>query len=360
MAQRTVFKFCQSIDPKITSDHITNQDAKHEAVSNKVVATADLIWKITLNPEKDIFLSPRGYHKIKYASLLGITIPTEFFHVLIDEEHDLPASLLQILDKSPQAVYTFGDCYQNLRGILNHRSSTIRERQLTHSFRTGPNIADVIIPIVRAHPFGAKEPFHGDERVSAKAEYYQKATIPEKPTTIIVEDEWALWDWAQRLAAEKTPFLIPFSMDGLKLFVKDILSLKENNRRAQHHLLRRFPNWSSLVDFCQKNQNFRNIYKMLDRGYTLEHWQDLVARHERNRNKNCHLLIKAVDSRNQEYDRLMISPELVQTIIQARQNKDKLAKAGSTLYVAITRTKHLLIAPISLREWIEDASSWKN
>jgi len=60
-----------------------------------------------------------------------------YTHVVIDESHDLPAVVRQILAASPQALATLGDDSQNLRGFVTQPSPLVRHREMTHSVRTG-------------------------------------------------------------------------------------------------------------------------------------------------------------------------------------------------------------------------------
>ena len=53
---------------------------------------------------------------IKRASLAGCSVPARYSHVIIDESQDVPASLLQIIERGRQVLITLGDEYQRAWG----------------------------------------------------------------------------------------------------------------------------------------------------------------------------------------------------------------------------------------------------
>ena len=357
----TLKNYCESADECVCADHVPElaksgphkTQKQRSAISELVIATAIKFWQKIINPTSEFTPPVRVYHQIKLAALLKVTIPLGISHVIVDEAHDLSPAMLQIIDASPQCCMSFGDCYQNLNGVKNSRSGSVRERLITHSFRTGTPLAEVINPVINAHPWGPKELFHGNSEVPTCVDYYNSAKVPDKPAAIIVSDEWALWEWVQRVADKKLNYRSISSFAGLCLFVEDVLKLKNGMGRAKHGALSNFKDWNSLVKAYQHNRSFNRIFEMIERGYTAKNWAMTRARHVQS-GKNLYILAKATDSRNLEFDRLMLSPDVVDMV--STDGKKRSAKSNSALYVAVTRVKHLLIAPISLREWIEEVS----
>ena len=69
--------------------------------------------------------------------------------------------MLQILDRSPQAVITLSDELQNLTGMAPTRNAMIRQRYITQSVRLGKQVESLINPLIQAHPGATKELFAG-------------------------------------------------------------------------------------------------------------------------------------------------------------------------------------------------------
>ncbi|ABA88050.1 hypothetical protein Pcar_0793 [Syntrophotalea carbinolica DSM 2380] len=357
----TVSNYCFSADTVIGNHHLPNwftefsqktSSAEFAWLSEAVLKAANGIWEITRQPSQGIELPVRVYHQVKLVSLLGLPIPARFSFVIIDEAHDIEPSILQILDVSPQNTITLGECFQNLKGVSHQRSLSIRERRITHSYRSGTKLSEIINPVINAHPLESRGLYCGNSEIISDVQYYKKASIPDLPTTILVSNEWSLWEWIQRLANENINFKLISNIKDIHAFVSDVLSLKNFGICPTHRDLRKFWKWSELVDYFQNqgNSSFKGIYKMLERGYAAKDWA--MARSKITEVDNSYAVGRAEDSRNMEFNRLMLAPDTVDVLWDEEQKS--YAKASSALYVAITRTKHVLLAPIALQEWIEE------
>jgi hypothetical protein len=354
MIRGTLAGFCFSGDPQLEASHIPGWCAPYldDSMRLLVLHHASQLWQATLLPDSPSFQPPvRGYHRIKWAALQGWTIPSRYTHVIIDECHDLSRSMLQILDASPQAVISVGDEYQNLQGRPQRRANVIRQRVVTSSVRTGRALEQVVNSIILSHPGTTKLPFHGNPSSRTEIVYYDKVQVPTESATILVHDTWGLFEWAQRLVSENIDVTLLSSSERLDVFVSDCIDLYQRGIRPRHSELFRFESWQAVAERFGENRGFQRIDRMLEKGYGAQDWAKVSARGLEPRTRRCALGLVA-DVRNQEFDTIMLTPELVE---QAWQSKSvALAAASSSIYVAVTRARHRLIVPERLRQWIEE------
>ncbi len=348
-----VWSFCHSGDGEIGEEHVPGEYAiALDATARQVTLHhATEFWKAILLPRSRDFSPPaRSYHRIKWASLNDWPIPSYYTHVLIDECHDLAKPMLRILDRSPQAVISLGDEYQNLQGRPAWRSSVVRQREVTRSVRSGTHVESVVNPIIASHPGNTKLPFQGNPFNRTEISYYDSAEIPERPAVVLVGDEWGLFEWAQRLA-QKSDFQLLSNAVGLNTFVNDLIELYVHGTRPRHIELFRFGTWDTVSERHQARPGFQRIERMLSQGYRFKDWQKtegrIVAQSE-----GGHALGRVEDVRNREFDAVMLAPDVVDWAWETRNIAR--AEAASALYVAVTRAKHHLIVPGKIRSWIEE------
>lgn len=352
----TVAGFCYGGDREIDANHIPDWCASSFDATTKqiVLHHATELWKAILSPSSRDFQPPvREYHRVKWAALKGWQIPAHYTHVLIDECHDLAKPMLQILDRSPQAVISLGDEYQNLQGRPQQRSNVIRQRAVTHSVRSGHMIENIVNPIITTHPGKIKLPFRGNPLSKTQITYYEKSQVPDKPAAIVVGDTWGLFEWAQRLAARNVDLTLLGSRNNLDIFVKDCIELHQHGTRPRHGELFRFGSWDTLANRYHDNGGFQRIDRMLRGGYSTGDWMKTSNRFVKH-GLHGYALGLIEDVRNREFDSVMLAPELADNAWNAQRTA--LAAAGSAIYVAVTRARHQLIVPERLRNWIEEIS----
>ena len=357
MVRSTVAAFCFSGEREIDASHIPGWCASSLDDSTRLVVLhhATQLWQATLLPDSPGFEPPvRGYHRIKWAALNGWTIPARYTHVIIDECHDLAKPMLQILDASPQAVISVGDEYQNLQGRPQRRANVIRQRIVTSSVRTGRALEQVVNSLILAHPGATKLPFHGNPLSRTEIVYYDRPQAPEGPATILVHDTWGLFEWSQRLASENIDVELLSSSERLDVFVSDCIDLYQRGARPRHPELFRFESWQALAERFEKNRGFQRIDRMLEKGYGARDWAKVSARRTEPGARRCSLGLIS-DVRNQEFEVVMLTPELVEHAWQSQSNA--LAAASSSIYVAVTRARSRLIVPERLQQWIEEITS---
>ncbi len=362
MIFQTVKNFCHTVDDDIVESHLpywfqmddSCSPSQHQMAKVLVVAVAKKVWEKVLRPSTGFRPQFWGYHQVKMAAMLGLTIPEKYSHVIVDESHDLSPPMLQILDASPQTCITLGDCYQNLNGVQNQRLLNVHERIMTHSFRTGSVLNEVLNPLILSHPFNVKEPFHGDDDIHAVIDYYRKAEVPEAPTCILVADEWGWLEWIQRVTNKGLNFAVIGDIGPLDQFVTDIINLKNRGKRPSHWAIARFASWDALCTAFEheKNRGFRRVFDLLSRGFSHQDWATTKTK-LRPMSQNVYVVDMAKRSRNYEFDQLMIAPDNIDVL--SASSRTKFAISSSYLYVALTRVRYVLQVPVELRNWLESA-----
>lgn len=353
MVRDTVYAFCSSDDGQFEMWHLPAQCMQaHPTTRQVVLHHATELWKAILQPPMREF-DPlvRNLHRVKWAALQGLKVPPRYTHILVDECHNLARPMMQILNRSSQTTFSLGDQYQNLQGQATQRTGTLRHREVTHSVRAGGKIAEVVNPLINAHPAERGLEFHGSQLTRTEINYYDKAQVPDQPAVILVSDLWGLFEWAQRLA-EKTDFLLLNDGRDLRMFVEDLVELYQHESRPRHRELFRFTSWQGLGGHFHRRRDFQRIDALLKRGFDLEAWARTSARCNA-QSTSGYALGLISDALNREFQTVMLAPDIVERSWGGRNA----APALSAAYVAVTRARRRLIVPRELNRWIADISS---
>lgn len=356
LCRRAVQSFCYSDLPCISEQNIPTTNRMLLPADYAVLLEyANLFWRETTQPQlKHARLPLRVYHLLKMLALDEIVqlSAATYTHVIIDEAHDLPIPLLQFLDRSPQTTLTLGDICQRLDGLPVRRGAHVRERQVNQSVRAGRQIEEVLNPLIEAIPYASLEPFAGAKDRKTTIEYYDRSSIPEDGTTILVKSEWGLFEWFQRLAAANADFgMMPGAESQFRRFVNDCIELYHHGSPPKHGALFRHQTWSQLTDKHGKEYSFSKIHALLEKGYSSMDFERSLA--VLNRGSQPRILLgRVADARSMEMDRVMLGKDLLSSVRAGDQ-----ASAGevfSTIYTGGSRARHKLIVPGHLRDWISD------
>ena len=262
--------------------------------------------------------------------------------------------MLQILDRSPQAVITLSDELQNLNGMAPVRSEVIRQRALAQSIRLGKQVEDVVNPLIQAHPGASKELFAGRADHCTNLQHYSGWQIPQRATTIIVADEFDLFAWFQRLSHAGASFRLARStFKDFMIFAQDCIELYSNGTRPRHGLIFRYASWDAPSQAMASNPSFEAIERMLHKGYSQADFETAVNRHMRSGGGEI-TLARVSDTKNMEFSSVYLSRDLL-VLPAGHQHPDSRARLFSSLYTACTRAQHELIVPEGFADWISDA-----
>ncbi len=354
---RAVASYCNTKAYEIDSVHLPAAIAGQLTTLDHAVLleTVKRYWGELIQPsEPHIRLPIRGYHRIKLMALTDEVLGEQYTHIIVDEGHDIPTPMLQILDRSPQAVITLSDELQNLSGMAAVRSHVVRQRHITQSVRLGKQVENVVNPLIQAHPGATKELFAGRADHCTNLQHYSGWQIPNQATTIIVADEFDLFAWFQRLTHAGASFRLSRStFKDFMTFAQDCIELYSNGTRPRHGLIFRYASWDALSAAMSNNPSFEAIERMLQKGYSQADFQTAVDRHMR-RGGGKIILARVSDTKNMEFASVYLSKDLL-VKPSTYDNQDSRARLFSSLYTACTRAQHELIVPDGFSDWIADA-----
>lgn len=311
-------------------------------------------WQELIRPSaREVQLPIRDYHRIKLLSLLDEVIDGRFSHAIVDEAHELSAPMLAILDRSPQSIIALGDELQNLNGLSAHHGRFIRQRIIHRSLRAGPAMDAVLNPLIDAHPASIQAAFTGTAEHYTRISFYDAVTVPEQPTVLLVDDEWGLFGWFQRLSHQRVPFvLLPEARKEFELFVEDCIELFRYGTRPRHRLLFRYASWQALEQDKNNDRAFAAVAQMLRKGYTAEDFAKAKSRYRWTKTPTL-FLARVEDVKNREFSRVMVSPELM-VAPSAGGGRNERARTLAGLYTACSRARHELIVPGGMLDWVKD------
>lgn len=355
LCRRMVMSFCSGTAEVITQANIPhgmNLTAMDRVV---LVEYATALWHQILCPEPGLDIPIRAYHLIKLLALRGYGIPDEYSHVIVDESHDLTAPMLQVLERSHQAFITLGDDMQSQSGFVRRHSSTIRQREIGQAVRAGVEMESVLTPLIEAHPLSPSVAYQGNRSVGTQIRHFDSLKMPSQPTTVLVKDLWGLFEWFLRMSPEDGAYgfeLLGNRTEFLR-FAIDLIELHNTGSRPRHGLLFRYSDWDQLqsVETAAGNKSFERIVRRLEKGLSAEQFQELFSRTGTNKTSGYRLALVS-EVRNMEFDSVMLAPDLLpRPEGMSDTNRGKLLSA---IYTGASRTRHELIIPGYLVDWVAD------
>jgi hypothetical protein len=352
---KAVRSFCRSGDNQLQLHHLPWAGPGTSPLDQEVLLEkARLYWQELILPSsREIQLPVRDYHRVKLLSLTAELIDSRYTHVIVDEAHELSAPMVAVLDRSPQSVIALGDELQNLNGLSPHHGGFIRQRYIDHSLRAGPAMDSVLNPLIQAHPAAIQAAFSGSAEHYTRVSFFDAVTVPEQPTALIVDDEWGLFGWFQRLTHQGVPFvLLQSARKDFELFVEDCIELYRYGTRPRHPMLFRYPSWQALEQDKGDDKAFVAVANMLRKGYTPEHFAKAKSRYRWDKAPKL-FLGRVRDVKNMEFARVMVSPELMVAPVTAG-NRNERARMLAGLYTACSRARHQLIVPGGMLDWVKD------
>jgi hypothetical protein len=352
-ARETVHTFCLSNNEEIAKQHLPRDRVWFEAACREVVLHhATELWQAILEPPvREFQPRVRDHHRVKWAALNGLEIPARYTHILIDECHDVVRPMLQILDRSSQPTFSLGDEYQNLEDHAHKRAVPLRQREVTHSVRSGKRVEDLVNSIVGVHPdSGTALPFRGDPLIRTEVSYYGKAFVPDRPAVVLVSDMWGLFEWSQRLA-QSVNFELLSDLHELNVFVIDCIELYRNGITPRHIELFRFTRWEAVAESYHSRRGFERIDNLLRRGYSINDWLRTKAKVVTPGTPGGYALGLIKDVRNREFKSVLIATDVIDWASDTKSVTD--FQSASAVYVATTRAQHQLVIPQGLTSWIE-------
>jgi hypothetical protein len=359
-AQDIVRYFCYTTDAEITLEHVRKVFRSQTPLHHEMLLHVAMnLWELICIPRERIFLPIRNYHLVKAFSLTRMGIPNSYTHIIVDETHNLSAPIIQILQQSPQPVFTFGDYYQALEGlkIPYNISATLRKRVLSHSVRAGSNIEELYNKILSKHPIKPEVEFLGNRTKATKLISYKKFEVPDRYCAILAKSLWSMFWVAQKLHSQAAQYhIIKSAMDDLDRLVDNAISFYKTGNKPRHY---NFADASSWENFIQKNKEQEPALPWVDRlirgGFERQHLDAIFqASMPRPQNdaypKNVYIIGRVWDCRNSEFDRVL----LLDDVVGRTDFTNNHSKVISHIYTGISRAKHELYIPESISGWLDN------
>ena len=299
----TVRAFCYSSDHEITLKHVKDNLSVLSGHDKSIIKSlAYEMWRETVKPNPtDLRPLPfRQYHAIKQFSLLDEMIPEQYQFIVIDEAHDLPQPLLQILDRSPQSVITFGDGYQSFHGgsLQHRRAKSIRRREMSNSYRAGESADALYNSILQFHPVSPIEPFKGAKTKSTEISHYEAFDIPEHHCALLSKNSWYVLSLMQKLSTSGARFyILERTKLDLKKLIGEAIELFQGRGVCSHPLLRRFKTWESFI-VKQDDKIIKQIHELFCRGYNSSDFENSLSKAETVFSENTYVLGRVEDAKN--------------------------------------------------------------
>lgn len=295
---------------------------------------------------------------IKRASLADCLVPPRFTHVLIDESQDIPASLLQIIERGKQVLITLGDEYQQVKGATVRRTREVRRSDLSYSVRSGPNVERLVNPLISRHSAKSKVYFEGARNADVGVEHYPQGFVPPEGCAVLTASRWDTMKWAMQLDEARCGFgladkkaqedLHLFMTTAIARFKPGYYSLDHTDKGA-HEDFSELLDWRQVREANQYDESFLWVEAALQKGFNLADITRL-NRLQGQAGKGC-LLMMAQEAGGMEFNRVLLTPELLTTV----KFKDAYAfdERICAVYIAISRARQQLYIPYDVVEWVE-------
>lgn len=355
LCRRAMFSYCMSTSNEVEAKHLPATGARLSVLDVSVLLEyVRRMWRETVSPSSpEIRLPIRQWQRIKWLSLTELSLadlPEQFTHIMIDESHEVSQPLAAILDRSPQSILSLGDEHQHLNGLASRRRVDVRQRCITQSLRAGKAMESVLNPIIEVHPARIQEGYEGCAAHRTEIQRYRQMDIPDKPTTVLVENEWGLLLWLKKMADRDAPFqMAERTAKDLVGFITDLIELYNGGARPRHRLIFRYGTWDALAATMGRSHAFLAAQEMLDRGLNYRELELLFAR--LNVPGAAVTLSPVTGVKNMEFNRVLVSQDLMRP--PRKTGSHSLAHVASLLYTASSRARRELLVPQDMIGWVE-------
>jgi len=353
-------RYCQSRDRSISAKHLPHFKIALSSLDARVLLEySSRLWSyLEANPAWASRTGFEGLLMIKRASLAGCMVPARYTHVLIDESQDIPASLLQIIERGRQVLITLGDEYQQASGAIVKRKREVRQSDISYSVRSGRNVERLVNPLICLHSEKSKVPFEGARNADVGIEHYPQGFVPPEGCVVLTASRWDTMKWAIQMHDANCAFSFPdkSSRQDLELFMTTAVELfkpqyysVECSAEGAHSYFSEMADWQQVRDANQFDESFLWVESELEKGFKIAH----VTRLNRmigSPGKSC-MLMMAEDAGGMEFDRVLLTPELLTNV----KFKDayEFDQRICVVYIAISRARQQLYLPFDLIEWVE-------
>lgn len=354
-----VTRFCESWDQSLALRQLPFFQQPLSTVENRVLLEySSRVWTwLEAHPQ---WASRTGFEAllvVKRASLAGCVVPSRFTHVIVDESQDIPASLLQIIERGRQVLITLGDEYQHASGPVVRRKRQVRQSDVSYSVRSGRKVEALVNPLIALHSEKSKVPFEGARDADVSIETYPERFTPPEGCVVLTASRWDTMKWALELSRARCGFsffdkaaeqdMKRFMTSAIKLFKPQFYGAE--GQEELHPDFAERADWRQVQDANQFDESFIWVQTELEKGFNmadLTALDRLIASHA----TGCMLMV-AEDAGGWEFDQVLLTPELLTTV----RFKDAYAfdQRICAVYIAVSRARQALFLPYELTEWID-------
>lgn len=349
--------YCLSRDYSLSSQHLPFFRKALSAVdAQALLEYASRLWRyLESNPA---WASQTGFEAlllIKRASLGGCSVPGRYSHVIIDESQDVPAPLLQIIERGRQVLITLGDEYQKATGEVVRRGRQVRHKDMAFAVRSGPQVERLINPLIGMHSRKSKVPFEAARSVDVGIEHYPEGFVPPEGCVVLSASRWDTMRWAMELAGRNCLLTFPDWPD-MRRFMASAVGLFRaafhgggQDGADIHPYFAHFPDWQQVRDAERFDESFLWVEARLQTGFKMADLTGLDARVSAQ--PASLLLMMAQDAGGLEFDQVLLTPELMST--QPFRDAYAFDERICAVYIALSRARRQLYLPYDVQEWID-------
>lgn len=353
-------RYCHSRDHSLSAKHLPHFKQPLSSVDARVLLEySSRLW--TYLEANLAWSSQTGFKTLlllKRASLAGCVVPARYTHVLIDESQDVPASLLQIIERGRQVLITLGDEYQQASGVVVKREREVRQSDVSYSVRSGRNVERMVNPLISLHSQKSKVAFEGARDADVGIEFYPQGFVPPEGCVVLTASYWDTMKWAIQLQDDNCPFSFPdkAAQQDLKHFMTTAIAMfkpefygAEYSVEGVHPYFSDLADWQQVRDANQFDESFFWVEAKLGEGFNVAD----VTRLSRmiGAPGNTCMLMKAEEAGGMEFNRVLLTTELLSNV----KFKDayEFDQRICAVYIAISRARQQLYLPYDVVDWIE-------
>lgn len=364
-----VKRYCESRHRTLSARHLPFfQQPLSSLESQVLVEYAGRVWMyLQANPDSSSLLDFHGLWLIKQANLSGEVIPAHYTHVIIDESQDIPASLLQIIEKGRHVLVTLGDEYQKARGDVVARKRQVRQRDIAFSVRSGVAVERSVNALICRHSNKSKLAFETASSADLRVEFYPENQVPPKGCAVLTASPWDTMRWAlvysesraiafsdagdAQYAADEQRFqnMAGFMEAVVALFKPGYYAQGDGRNSVAHPYFAHMSTWQQVRDANRFDDSFLWVEARLQSGFNRADLTTLKARI--NRHPDALLLMMAEDAGGMEFERVMLTPELMS--VNPFSDAYEFDSRICAVYIALSRARSRLYLPYDVEEWID-------
>ena len=264
--------------------------------------------------------------------------------------------LIQILKQSPQPVFTFGDRYQVLDTVIataTKSNNVVRKQVLAQSMRVGANLEKTYNTILQHHAQPPDADFFGNKSKNTRTIHYDRFILPEQYCAVLAKSTWSVFCIAYDLYKRSARYhlLGRVKMD-LNRLIGGAISFYVKNTKPGHYEFMSSTSWGEFVEKHKaKEPTLLWVDRLLRAGFNDQHLRALLQHSTPQADDKVYVLGRVADCRNHEFERVVLLNDIIDHNGIVSEHT---ANVISHIYTGISRAKHELYLPATIKDWIEN------